>query len=160
VVGVRIVCVGKLKETYFKQAAAEYEKMLGGFCALETAEVAPAPLGENPSPREIEAALLREAQGIAKKIPAATVCAVLCSEGEALSSGQFSDWLAGNIARGHGHFTFVIGGSNGLAERLKSDAALRLSMGPMTFPHRLARVMLLEQLYRAFSIAAGGKYHK
>lgn len=159
-VGVRIVCVGKLKENHFKQAAAEYEKMLGGFCALETAEVAPAPLGDNPAPREIEAALAREAEGIARQIPKSSVCTVLCSEGEPLSSEQFSAWLAGNIALGRGHFTFIIGGSNGLADSVKSNAALRLSMGTMTFPHRLARVMLLEQLYRAFSIAAGGKYHK
>jgi len=159
-VGVRMVCVGKLKENYFRQAAAEYEKMLGGFCVIETAEVAQAPLGENPSPREIETALGREAEVIIKKIPKSSVCAALCPEGETLSSEQFSAWLQKNIAQGRGHFTFVIGGSNGLADSVKLNAGLRLSMGPMTFPHRLARVMLLEQLYRAFSIAAGGKYHK
>ncbi len=158
--GVKLICVGKMREKHYIEALREYEKRLTPFCRLEIEELPEQRLPESPSPAEIEAALDREAGQILQRIPdGAWVCA-LCVEGEMRSSEELASLLQRLTVQGVSRAVFLIGGSFGLHERVKARAALRLSMSRMTFPHHLARVMLAEQLYRAFSIQNGGKYHK
>lgn len=156
---VSVICVGKLKEKFYADACAEYQKRLGRFCRLNVVELPEQRLPDDPSPAEVAAALEREADAIEEKLPRGAVIA-LCVEGRMLSSEQLSDAMARYASQGASQLTFLIGGSFGLSERVKARADLRLSMSPMTFPHHLARVMLLEQLYRAYQIQAGTKYHK
>ena len=157
---VTILCVGKLKEKFYADACAEYQKRLTRCCKLSIVELSEERLPDNPSAAQIEAALEREAAAIDERLPRGGTVIALCVEGEAFSSEQLAESLARCAISGAGQVTFVIGGSFGLAGRVKRAAALRLSMSPMTFPHHLARVMLLEQLYRAMNISSGGKYHK
>ena len=151
---IKLILFGKLKETHWKQAANEYEKRLGAYCKLETIELAPAPLPENPNEAQIARALLLEANAAQQTIKG--TCAALCVEGQRMSSVALGDWLE----RQSGTVSFLVGSSYGLDESLKARADLRLSMSDMTFPHQLIRVMLLEQLYRALNLNYGGKYHK
>jgi 23S rRNA (pseudouridine1915-N3)-methyltransferase len=154
-----IVCVGRMKEKYYSEAAAEYIKRLGAYCRVRVTELQEA-RRDGDSPAATEAALRREAEAVRGAVPKGAAVAAMCVEGKELSSEELSAELAGMASRGISRICFLIGGSDGLAEELKKDAKLRISMSRMTFPHHLARVMLLEQLYRAFSIAAGGRYHK
>ncbi|MCI9164808.1 MAG: 23S rRNA (pseudouridine(1915)-N(3))-methyltransferase RlmH [Oscillospiraceae bacterium] len=153
---VSVICVGKLKERFYIEAAAEYCKRLSRCCKLELVELPEQRLPENPAPAEIERALAREAEAIRSRLPAGATVAALCVEGTLRSSEE----LAGLLAREEAGLAFVIGGSCGLHPSVKALAKERLSMSPMTFPHHLARVMLLEQIYRGFQIRGGGKYHK
>jgi 23S rRNA (pseudouridine1915-N3)-methyltransferase len=157
---VTIACVGKLKEAYWRDACAEYVKRLGAFCRIQIVEVAEERLPDTPSAAQIEAAIDAEGQRLLAKIPASASVIALCIEGKQLSSEalskQMTDWAVDGVS----HVVFVIGGSFGLSEAVKREAALRLSFSPMTFPHQLARILALEQIYRAFHIASGGKYHK
>ncbi len=157
---VRLICVGKLKEKFYREACAEYEKRLKGYCRLEIIELSEQRLPDRPSEAEIAAALHKEAAAIEGKIPSGAMVIAMCIEGKELSSEQFADVLTARMNSGVSQLCVVIGGSFGLDEQFKRRAALRLSMSPMTFPHHLARVMVLEQLYRALNIASGGKYHK
>ncbi|HBL40480.1 MAG TPA: 23S rRNA (pseudouridine(1915)-N(3))-methyltransferase RlmH [Ruminococcaceae bacterium] len=157
---VTVVCLGKLKEKYLRDACDEYGKRLGAFCRFEVAELAPVKLPDNPSPAQIQAALTQEATLIKAKIPKGAAVFALCIEGKTVSSEAFSELMEKAAVRGGSDVVFLIGSSFGLDEELKKTAHYRLSMSPMTFPHQLARVMLLEQIYRAFQIANGGKYHK
>ena len=157
---VRLICVGKLGEKFWVDAVKEYEKRLAAYCKLETVELAEQRLPPSPSTSEIVGALEREAARIEERLPASAAVVVLCVEGKAMGSEQLADYLSGLAVSGTSRLCFVIGGSYGLAERIKQRAVLRLSMSAMTFPHHLARVMALEQLYRALGIAAGSKYHK
>ncbi len=159
-ININIICIGKLKEDYLRMACAEYEKRLGAFCKLKITELAPARLPENPNDAQIEAALNDESERILAKISANEAVFALCIEGKELSSENFSKEIEKCAVSGFGSLCFVIGGSHGLSPAVKSRAKFRLSMSPMTFPHQLARVMLLEQIYRAFMISNGGKYHK
>ncbi len=152
---VSVICVGKLKERFYIEAAAEYCKRLSRCCKLELVELPEQRLPENPAPAEIERALAREAEAIRSRLPAGAAVAALCVEGKLRSSEE----LAGLLAREEAGLAFVIGGSCGLHPSVKALAKERLSMSPMTFPHHLARVMLLEQIYRGFQIRGGGKYH-
>lgn len=154
---VSVVCVGRLKEKFYVDAAGEYAKRLGRYCKLELVELPEQRLPDSPSPAVVEKALAKEAEAIRNKLPAGACTAALCVEGRMLSSQQFSTFLSGSI---DAPLAFIIGGSYGLHSSVKDAAAFRLSMSPMTFPHHLARVMLLEQLYRGFQIMEGGKYHK
>ena len=153
---VSVICVGKLKERFYIEAAAEYCKRLSRCCKLELVELPEQRLPENPAPAEIERALAREAEAIRSRLPAGAAVAALCVEGKLRSSEE----LAGLLAREEAGLAFVIGGSCGLHPSVKALAKERLSMSPMTFPHHLARAMLLEQIYRGFQIRGGGKYHK
>ena len=157
---ITVICVGKLKEKFYLEAAAEYQKRLSRFCRLEVAELPEQRLRDAPSPGEIEQALAREAEQIRGKLPAGATVVALCIEGELRSSEALAQFLAETGNRGQSALAFVIGSSNGLHPSLKAAAQLRLSMSPMTFPHHLARIMLLEQLYRGYQILEGGKYHK
>ena len=153
---VSVICVGKLKERFYIEAAAEYCKRLSRCCKLDLVELPEQRLPENPAPAEIERALAREAEAIRSRLPAGAAVAALCVEGKLRSSEE----LAGLLAREEAGLAFVIGGSCGLHPSVKALAKERLSMSPMTFPHHLARVMLLEQIYRAYQINGRTKYHK
>ena len=157
---VRLICVGKLKEKFYREACAEYEKRLKGYCKLEIVELNERRLPDRPAQAEIDAALRREAEAIRAKIPNGAMVIAMCIEGKQQSSEQLAAILTDGMNRGVSQLCILIGGSCGLDEQLKRSASLRLSMSPMTFPHHLARVMVLEQVYRALNIAAGGKYHK
>ena len=157
---IRLICVGKLKERFYAEAVAEYAKRLGAFCRLEGIELAEERLGENPSAAELEAALNREAEQIEKKLLKDGTLVCLCVEGGQMDSEAFAGLLTRTENSGRPRLSFVIGGSFGLAQKLKDRADLRLSMSKMTFPHHLARVMLLEQIYRGFQIKEGSRYHK
>ena len=159
-VSVHLICVGKLKEKHFSAACGEYEKRLKPFCKLTITELPEERLPEEPSPAQIGAALEREAVRIREKLPKGTELIALCVEGKLLSSPQLAKTLADWMVEGTSSIALVIGGSFGLHPSVKEQAKLRLSMSPMTFPHHLARVMVLEQLYRAFQINAGTRYHK
>ncbi len=156
---VKIIAVGKLKENYLTQACEEYQKRLSSHCQLAVIEIEEYRLPDAPSQALIEQALRKEGEKIldvAKK----SVIIALCIEGKALTSPELSQRIQSMVAGGTSSLSFVIGGSFGLSDQVKEAAELRLSMSAMTFPHQLARVLLLEQLYRAFSISTGGKYHK
>ena len=156
---VTVICIGKLKEKYLRDASDEYIKRLSRYCKLEITELEPIRLSENPSKSEINAALEKEAVLIEKKIPKGTMLVALCIEGVQITSEQLSRTV--EKAEMHsGGITFVIGSSFGLAERVKQSADICMSFSRMTFPHQLFRIMLLEQIYRAFKIEEGGAYHK
>ena len=157
---ITVLCVGKLKERFYQEAAAEYVKRLGRHCKLDVVELPESRLPEDPSPGEIQRALAAEAAAIREKLPRGGAVIALCIEGTELSSEALSKKLAQLASAGASQLTFLIGGSFGLHPRVKQRADLRLSMSPMTFPHHLARVMLLEQLYRAYQIDTGTRYHK
>ena len=157
---VTILCVGKLKERFFIDACEEYRKRLSRHCRLEIIELPEQRLGDAPSEAEIAQALGREAEAIGERLPRSGVLIALCVEGRQLSSEQLSETLGRYASRGVSQLTFLIGGSFGLSGEIKARADLRLSMSAMTFPHHLARVMLLEQIYRAYQIESGTKYHK
>ena len=159
-VNIQLLCVGKLKEKHFAAACAEYVKRLGAFCKLTVTELPEDRLPDNPSQAQIDAALAREADAIRAKLPPRCGLVALCVEGKLLSSPDLAQELAKWTVDGASHFTFLIGGSFGLHPSVKEKAQLRLSMSPMTFPHHMARIMLLEQIYRAYQIAGGTKYHK
>ena len=157
---VTILCVGKLKEKFYADAVAEYTKRLGRFCKLDIAELAEERLPEDPSPAQIGAALAKEADAIRGKLPASAYVIAMCVEGKTRSSEELARLMADSASRGDSHLVFLIGGSFGLHPSVKELAAVKLSMSPMTFPHHLARVMVLEQVYRGLSIMAGSNYHK
>lgn len=159
-INIHLICLGTLKEKYLRDACAEYEKRLRTFCSLTLTEIQPKRLPDSPSDAQIAAALDAEAQLISKKIPAGARVYALCIEGELMSSQQLCSDIESAAVSGSGTLAFIIGSSYGLAPQLKKSAQVRLSMSPMTFPHQLARVMVLEQLYRVFQISSGGKYHK
>ena len=157
-----MICVGKLKEKFYKDAAAEYVKRLSGYCKqLNVVELAEQKLPKNPSLGESQGALEKEGDAIRGKIPPSSRVVALCIEGRMRSSEELSQMISGWERQGpEKNLVFVIGGSYGLHPSVKAMAAVQLSMSPMTFPHHLARVMLLEQIYRAFKIQEGSDYHK
>ena len=157
---VTVLCVGKMKEKFYIDAASEYVKRLGRHCKIEIIELPEQRLSDNPAQAEIDAALAREAAMIAEKLPKGGAVIAMCIEGKLLSSEDLSQRLSRFALDGKSQLTFLIGGSVGLHPSLKEQADLRLSMSPMTFPHHLARVMLLEQIYRGYQILEGSKYHK
>ena len=140
--------------------AAQYEKRLSSWTKLSIIELPEHRLSQTPSPAEISLTLEKEGNLILSKIPPKANVIALCIEGKLLDSIQLSEYLSAAAQRGVGHHCFIIGGSFGLSDKVKQAAHLRLSMSPMTFPHQLARVLLLEQIYRGFSIMNNSKYHK
>ena len=157
---ITLLAMGKLKEKFYLSAAAEYEKRLGGFCRFKLLELPECRLPENPSQAEIETGLLKESEQIFSRIPKGAWFCVFTPEGKTLSSEAFADTLKKVKLSGKSSACFLIGSSFGMAKCVKDRADFKLSMGPMTFPHHLARIMVLEQLYRAEAIQAGTKYHK
>lgn len=157
---VKFICVGKMREKFYIDAFAEYAKRLQAYCRLELIEPAEQRLPEAPSDREIAAALDREAQEILKAIPPDAYVVALCVEGTQMPSEGMARLIAEREGSGKPKLCFIIGGSFGLSPAVKARADRKLSMSQMTFPHHLARVMLAEQLYRAFKINEGARYHK
>ncbi|MEG0895836.1 MAG: 23S rRNA (pseudouridine(1915)-N(3))-methyltransferase RlmH [Oscillospiraceae bacterium] len=155
---VNIICVGKLKEKYLKDAVAEYEKRLSAFCKINIKELNEYKLPQNPSQSQITQCIKEEGDCILSHIKGYIV--PLCIEGNMLSSEQLAENISTVALNGESTISFIIGGSYGLDNSVKSRADLKLSFSKMTFPHQLARVMLLEQIYRAFSINSNNKYHK
>ena len=152
--------MGKLKEKFYTDASAEYLQRLSRYCKLELLELKEERLPDAPSHAQIDAALEHEADAIRAKLPPSSSIVAMCIEGKLCSSEELAKTISGWSQLGAKHLVFVIGGSFGLHSSIKNAAWLRLSMSPMTFPHHLARVMLLEQIYRSFQIMEGSKYHK
>jgi 23S rRNA (pseudouridine1915-N3)-methyltransferase len=157
---ITLICMGKLKEKFYTAAAAEYEKRLKGYCQFKILELPEVRLPEDPSPAEIAAGLEKEAEQIFSKIPKGAWFCVLTPEGKVISSEALAAKMKDVKLSGKSSACFLIGSSFGMSPRVKEKADFKLSMGPMTFPHHLARIMVLEQLYRAEAIQAGSKYHK
>lgn len=157
---ITLITVGKLKEKFYITAAAEYEKRLNGYCQFKIIELPECRLPESPSPAEISAGLEKEADLILSKIPKGSWFCVLTPEGKLLSSEALAAKLSDIKLAGKSSACFLIGSSFGISQRVKGKADFMLSMSPMTFPHHLARIMVLEQIYRAEAIQAGSKYHK
>lgn len=157
---ITLITMGKLKEKFYLSAAEEYCKRLKGYCSFQIIELPEHRLPENPSSTEIMAGLEKEAELIASKIPKGAWFCIFTPEGKLLSSEAFAEKLKEVKLSGKSNACFLIGSSFGIARRIKERADFQLSMGAMTFPHHLARIMVLEQLYRAEAIQAGSKYHK
>ncbi len=157
---IKIIALSKLKEKYLTEAQSEYLKRLSAFALVEVIEIEPVRLPENPSASEITKALLSEAEAIKKKIPAMSTVIDMFIEVKKFSSEAFAADIQNKINGGEGTFVYIIGSSYGLAEEIKAMANIKLSFSDMTFPHQLFRIMLLEQVYRAFKINEGSKYHK
>lgn len=157
---ITLITMGKLKEKFYISAAQEYTKRLSGYCHFTLVELPESRLPENPSPAEIAAGLEKEAETILARIPKSSWFCVFTPEGKELSSEKFAEKMKDVKLSGKSSAIFLIGSSFGMAPKVKERADFRFSMGPMTFPHHLARIMVLEQLYRAEAIQAGSKYHK
>ena len=157
---ITLICMGKLKEKFYESAAEEYKKRLSGYCKFNLIELNEFRLSDSPSQAEIASALEKEAAQICEKIPKNAWFCVFTPEGKLLSSDQLAEKLSNIKLSGKSNACFLIGSSFGISETLKAKADFKLSMSPMTFPHHLARIMVLEQLYRAEAIQAGSKYHK
>lgn len=156
---ITIITIGKLKEKYFIEASKEYEKRLSAFCNLNMVELDQAFLPQNPGEKEINANLKSEADKIIKNIPKGAAVIPLCIEGKKFDSEGFAKKI-NDLQLTNSSLCFIIGGSHGLHNEIKAMGKLKFSMSDMTFPHRLARIMLLEQLYRGFKINQGSNYHK
>lgn len=157
---VHVVHVGTVKEKYLTDAISEYEKRLSAYCSLDNISVKEERLPDKPSASEISAAIKREGERILAAISQRSYNIALCVEGKQMTSEMFSQKLSYIANDGFSDINLIIGGSDGLSDDVKRACHMRLSISEMTFPHQLMRVILLEQLYRAFNIAAGGKYHK
>ena len=157
---ITIIAIGKLKEQYLRDASAEYQKRLSASCKLNIIELNPEKLSDNPSAKEIENALNNEAKKIIEKIPKGAKVYSMCIEGKQRTSEELSAEIDSLAVEGVSNIVFIIGGSFGLSDEVKKLSAFRLSMSKMTFPHQIARIMLLEQLYRSAQISLGTRYHK
>lgn len=156
---VTVIAVGKLKERFLNDGCKEYGKRMSAFCKLHIVEIDEERCSDNPTDSQIKQTLNKEGKRILEKIPKGTYVIALCIEGKEYSSMDFSKMLS-DIAMENNHVVFVIGGSFGLSSEIKQSAKCLFSFGKMTLPHQLARLVLLEQTYRAFSISNNLKYHK
>ncbi len=157
---ITVIALGKLKEKYLTDAISEYSKRISAYGKLQIIELNPVRLSDNPSQTEIDNALSKEAEEIKKKIPNNSYVFSLCIEGKGKSSESFAKAINDAAINGKSNIVFIIGSSFGLSPEIKNLSDFKLSFSPMTFPHQLMRVMLLEQIYRAFQINNNGKYHK
>ena len=157
---IKFICVGKLRERFYIDAFNEYARRLSAYCKFECAELNETKLGDKPSDKEIENALVRESADIEKAIPKDAYVIAMCVGAKQLKSEELAQKINSLALSGRGKICFIIGGSFGMAESVKQRADMRLGMSAMTFPHHLARVMLTEQIYRSFKIIEGSRYHK
>ena len=157
---IKFICVGKLRERFYIDAFNEYARRLSAYCKFECAELNETKLGDKPSDKEIENALVRESADIEKAIPKDAYVIAMCVGAKQLKSEELAQKINSLALSGRGKICFIIGGSFGMAESVKQRADMRLGMSEMTFPHHLARVMLSEQIYRSFKIIEGSRYHK
>ena len=156
---INIICVGKLKERYWRDAVEEYSKRMKPLCKLNIVELNEERGGDDPSDAQIRHTITAESERIMQKLGKGDYVIAMCVEGKNISSEELSQRIEETCLT-HSTIDLIIGGSWGLSDELKARADMKLSMGKMTFPHQLCRVMLLEQLYRAFQISKGTKYHK
>ena len=157
---VSLVCIGKLKEKYWRDAYDEYAKRLSAFCKLQLVELDETRIADKPSQKEIDLVVEKEGEKILAKLPQTATVVALCIEGKQVSSEELSEFMEKQPNLGVSHIAFVIGGSYGLSPAVKARADVKLSFSKMTFPHQLFRVLLTEQIYRAFQIGKGSPYHK
>ena len=157
---ITIVCVGKVKEAFYRDAISEFSKRLSKYCKLEIIEVADEKTPDGASPVQEEQIKEKEAERILGKIKEDAYVCTLEIAGKKLSSEQFAELIEKSAVAGKSHFVFVIGGSLGLHEKVLKRSDYALSFSDMTFPHQLMRVILCEQIYRAFRIINGEPYHK
>lgn len=157
---IKFICVGKLRERFYIDAFNEYARRLSAYCKFECAELNETKLGDKPSDKEIENALVRESADIEKAIPKDAYVIAMCVGAKQLKSEELAQKINSLALSGRGKICFIIGGSFGMAESVKQRADMRLGMSEMTFPHHFARVMLTEQIYRSFKIIEGSRYHK
>ena len=157
---VTVIAVGKLKEKYFRDGCAEYEKRLSSFCKLNIIEIDETKCPSNPSQAEINKVIEGEGDKILSKIQKGAYVISMCIEGNEISSNKLADMIENISSYGDSHIVFVIGGSIGLSEEVIRRADERISFSDMTFPHQLMRVILLEQIYRGFRIINQEPYHK
>ncbi|MDO5445244.1 MAG: 23S rRNA (pseudouridine(1915)-N(3))-methyltransferase RlmH [Eubacteriales bacterium] len=158
--GIKLICVGKMREKYYIDAFSEYEKRLSAYCRFDISEINEERLPDSPSDNEIMRALSKEGDLILKTIPKDSYVIALCVEGKQMPSEKLASVLREREGSGKPRVCFIVGGSYGLSDQVKKSADCRLSMSEMTFPHHLARVMLVEQIYRGFKINEGSAYHK
>lgn len=157
---INIICVGKLKEKFLTEAIKEYSKRLSAFCKLVITELDETKLFDKASDSDIQNALKSESEKILAKVGKDSFVIAMCIEGKMMSSEKLSELFDRVSLEGKSRIDIIIGSSFGLSDEVKRKADLKLSVSHMTFPHQLFRVMLLEQVYRAFQISTGGKYHK
>ena len=157
---INLIYVGNIRENYLLAAVAEYEKRLSAYCRLVCTEIKEEKLPDDPSQAQTEAAMKKEGERILAVLPRKSMKIALCVEGKQLSSEEFSSLIKNAENSGFSQISFIIGGAFGLSEEVKKVCDFRLSLSKMTFTHRIARILLLEQIYRAENIAASGKYHK
>lgn len=157
---IKLICVGKLRKRFYIDAFNEYARRLSAYCKFECVELNETKLGDRPSDKEIENALVRESADIEKAIPKDAYVIAMCVGAKQLKSEELAQKINSLALSGRGKICFIIGGSFGMAESVKQRADMRLGMSEMTFPHHLARVMLTEQIYRSFKIIEGSRYHK
>lgn len=156
---IRIVAAGKLKEKYLREGVAEYEKRLAPFASVELLETREEYMAENPSEAQRQQALAKEGERLLRLVPEKSFLIVLDVKGKLLSSEALAKELAGLALQGRSDLTFLIGGAFGLSPAVRECADLRISFSPMTFTHQMVRLLLYEQIYRAFKINRGEKYH-
>jgi 23S rRNA (pseudouridine1915-N3)-methyltransferase len=157
---VQILCVGKIKEKYMRDAIAEYQKRLSRFCRFEIIEVDDISIPDKASGAEKEAVLKKEGELLLGKVKNGAHIICMCVEGKGMPTEEFADMIQKLEIAGSSHICFVIGGSLGLWDELKKKADLRLSLSSMTLTHQMARLFLAEQIYRAYKINRNETYHK
>lgn len=157
---IKVIAVGKLKEKFWREAVEEYLKRLSSFARVEIIEISEEKIPEMPTAAEIRLGLAKESERILKHLSATIYTIPLAIKGKMLSSPELASHIEKLSLEGKSQVAFIIGGSHGLAPEVLERGDFPLSFSPLTFPHQLMRVLLLEQVYRAFSIINGGKYHK
>lgn len=157
---IRLICTGKLKERFYADAAAEFKKRLSRFCELEIIELPDEKVADSPSPAEIERVKNIECRRMAEKLTQGEYVVALDPRGREMPSEQLAETLSSIMLGGSSRIAFLIGGSHGLTDEIRSRADLVLSFSKMTFSHQIFRIMLLEQIYRAFKILNNEPYHK
>ncbi len=158
---ITVIAMGKVHKGFMLEGCEEYQKRLKTMCNLKIVQLEDVQLMEkNLSEAMIQKTLDKEAEEIIKNIPKQSYIIAMCIEGKQVSSEELARLFSEKYVEGYSNICFIIGSSHGLSDKVKKMANLKLSMSKMTFPHQLARVMLLEQIYRAFSILGGSKYHK
>ena len=157
---VNIICIGKLKEKYWADAFKEYSKRLSSFCRFGIIELPECKTSGEPNQKQIAHILEEEGKAVLNKIGQTDYTISMCIEGKNISSKELSSLIESAALQGKSTINFVIGGSWGLSDEVKKNSSYKLSMGKMTFPHQMARVMIAEQIYRSFQISTNGKYHK
>ncbi|MBQ7906651.1 MAG: 23S rRNA (pseudouridine(1915)-N(3))-methyltransferase RlmH [Clostridia bacterium] len=157
---IKIISIGDLKESYLREACAEYTKRMGAWAKVEHIQLKEERIAESPSASQIEACLASEEKRIFEKIPQRAYVIAMCVEGKMLSSPELAEKISSVLSMGKSELVFIIGSSYGLSPAVKERADLKLSISRLTFPHQLLRVILCESVYRALTIINGTKYHK